>query len=249
MLRAVFLYGNIPGYHLLITAGHIPAEFHGSQSVLPPIQIFSFCSGKEGYAAHAKLAHGIHTGTVDRRRAAGAQHHMGAPNQHPFLLRSVQAEQALYAFFADNDAAGHGMIRNRNMPCPNTLLQCFGHVAAGQRSCTGGTATKVVIRLIAHIFPVIIHGKRHTQGSQLQKALRRACRLAQGKISVHIIVLQGLRHQAYTVFFIPRQGKLIVGLLIAASVPAGAAEHVFRYQQHILPQGGKPIGCVQSGTA
>ena len=178
MLRAVFLHGDVPGYHLLIAARHIPAEFHGSQSVLPPIQIFSFCSGKEGYAAHAELAHGIHTGTVDRRRAAGAQHHMGAPNQHPFLLRSVQAEQTLHAFFAGNDAAGHGMIRNRHMPCLNALLQCFSHVAAGQRPCAGGTATKVVIRLIAHIFPVIIHRKRHTQGSQLQEALCRACRLA-----------------------------------------------------------------------
>ena len=142
-----------------------------------------------------------------------------------------------------------GSIEDRDAPLADRALQCLRHHPAGQGSRGGGPAARIMVRLVACVFPVRVRGKRHAQLTELQEARRAERRLTQGDIAVDIAPPEGRSEVAHAVGVVAAERQLIVGLLVAARIPGGSRVHVLRHQQAVYPQLAERIRGVQSGAA
>ena len=204
----------------------------------------------QGQAGHAVLAFRIDPVPVQVGRAAGAQHNVGAANEHPFILLRVQAHHPGHAGFIRRDPASQQMIQDAGPMPPGRLFQRFGHEPAGERPGGRSPQAAVVIGAVAHIFPERVGGKGHAQRRQPQEAGDGGRRFAQGGIAVHVVAHQRPGQRPHAVTLVPGQGQLKIRLLIAAGVAGGARVHVFRDQgAAFLSQHHQPVHGVESGTA
>ena len=174
---------------------------------------------------------------------------MRAAHAEPFAGFRIQAQKAANAVFVRQNPEGERVVEHGDSARKRAFFQRFGHEAARERPGGRGAGAHVVVGAVAGVFAVFVAGERHAQLYELEKALRRACRLAQRDIAVYIVPFERLRHRADAVAVVSGQREAIVGLLVAAGVARGAAVEAVGDEQTVLAERGEPVGGVEPGAA
>ena len=240
-LPALPVHGDVPGQHLLVGAGDVPAELYRSQAVLPLLQVAPGGAGLQGQAGGTRLAGGIDRAPIGDGRAAGGQHHLAAEEhrQAPVLLGKaafVQSHQPCHAALLHQQPHRLEAVQQGDALLPHRGLQLFRHDFGGQRPAGGGPLPGVVVGLVAHVFPVAVGGEGHPQVYQLHKGAHRARRLRQGRVPVDAAPgKEVFRQLVDAVLGVGAQGELVIGLLVAACVPGGAHVHPLGEQGDVPP--------------
>ena len=213
------------------------------------MQVDAPAPGSKRHAACAELAFGIDAVGINTRWAACRQHHIRAAHGQQLPRAPRKAQQAAYAVCVRQNMKSKRIIHHRHAARVYAFFQRLGYIAARERPRGGRAAARVVVGLVADIFAHFVCRERHAQLHQLEKGARRAGRLAQRDVAVHIRPAQCARKIAHTVAVIPGKAQLIVGLLVAARIARGAAVHPLGDQQYLLPQRRKAVGRVQPRAA
>ena len=156
------------------------------------------------------------------------------PNDSSPGARAVQAKQAVHALFIREQAHRRHPVEHRDALLRHGPLERLRHQARGERPAGRRPPPRVVVRLVAHILAVLVRRERHAELHELQKAARRARRLAQRDVAVHPpAAIERLGQIAHAVAVASREGELVIRLLVAARVARGAHAHTLREQHHI----------------
>ena len=253
-LHPLAVHRDIPGEHLLVGPRQVPAEFGGGKAELPFGQIGELRSRLQSQGGGAGLGRGIDAVGVKPRRAAGGQDHIGAPDGHKgglIGLPSVQAEDPGHPLPVSEEADRLKAVQNGDTLIHNRPFQHLGHPLGGVGADGGPPGTWVVVGLVAHVLPKRIGGEIHPQAAELEEGGHRARRLAESRGAVHAAPgKESLCHLSDAVPAVPRQGELVVGLLVASRVPGGARQPGLGDQGNVLyPQVVKPVGAVIARAA
>ena len=174
---------------------------------------------------------------------------MRAAHAEPVARLRVQTQKTANAVFVRQNLKGERVVEHGNSARERAFFQRLGHEAARERPGRGSARAHVVVGAVAGVFAVFIAGERHAQLHELEEALRRARRLAQRDVAVHVVPLERLRHRADAVAVVSGQREAIVGLLVAAGVARGAAVEAVGDEQTVLAERGEPVGGVEPGAA
>ena len=114
------------------------------------------------------------------------------------------------------------------------FAQALDHHLAGERPGGGGALRGIMVGLIADELAPLVAGEGHAQERQLHERARRERRHGVGVIAVRAAArIERLRHGLDRFRARAAQAELIVGLLVAARVSAGAGGKIVGDQQHV----------------
>ena len=237
---SVFIRGNITGQNLLIRARKIPAEIHGSKTVLGFRQIRSICACRKCRAKRAGLARRIYGIRIDR---GGTAHGVNdstcgeqAKTERIFLadLQGTERKKALdFSVFRQN--TDHAVaVKNGNALRHDRLLQRLGHIFRRQRTAGGRSRRLIVVGLVANVFSEFVHRKRNPEPDELEEASCRQSGIGQRKITVHgATAHKRLCHIVNAVLHAARKIELVVRLFIRARVAGGAHHSALRDDENV----------------
>ena len=185
---------------------------------------------------------------VNSGRPAGCPDDVPAVDQRiACLFRTrcaVQAQKAEHPLAVRQNTDNLHTVQHRNALRAYGSFQHLRHSFAGIRAGASRAAARIMVGFVADVFPVTAARKFHAKLRQPQKARRGERRLAQRGIAVNALaVKKRLRHFAHTVSIAAGERQLVIGLLVAAGIAAGAAEPVLGQQQNVVLTGTPEAVC------